>query len=91
MQDYTDHDATALAGLLAAGEVSGREVLDAAVNRLETVNPEINAVVTPMLEAAAAQVEQGLTGPLAGVPFLIKDLTMVADQPCSMGSAWRRP
>ena len=84
--DYLQPDATRLAELVRRGEVSAAEVVEAAITRAEAVNHRINAVVTPMYEAAAAQARAGVVGPLAGVPTLIKDLNFVKDVRCSFGS-----
>ena len=43
-------DATALADLVRRGEVTPLELVDAAIDRIERVNPRLNAVVTPMYE-----------------------------------------
>jgi amidase len=84
--EYLKQDATALAELVRTGAVSAREVVEAAISRSETVNPRINAVVTPMFEAAHAQIRTGVSGALGGVPFLIKDLNFVKGVRCSFGS-----
>ncbi len=68
-------DATALADLVRRREVKAVEVVDAAIARIERLNPSLNAVVTPMYEAArAAAVAARPDAPFAGVPFLMKDL-----------------
>jgi amidase len=68
-------DATALADLVRRKEVTPVELLDAAIARIESLNPRINAVVTPMYELARAAADDPLPeGPFAGVPFLLKDL-----------------
>jgi Asp-tRNA(Asn)/Glu-tRNA(Gln) amidotransferase A subunit family amidase len=46
--DTTWLDATALAELVRKREVSPLELVDAAIARIERVNPQLNAVVTPM-------------------------------------------
>ncbi|WP_460371004.1 amidase family protein, partial [Actinocorallia lasiicapitis] len=74
-QEYRAHDAVGLAGLIAAGEVTPGEVLEAAISRAEEVNGRINAIVRPMHDLARERAAGPLTGPFAGVPFLIKDLT----------------
>jgi len=84
--DYLQCDGTALAELVRKGEVSPPEVIEAAIVRAQAVNPRINAVVTPMYEAARNQASAGIAGPLAGVPFLVKDLNFVKDVRCSFGS-----
>jgi amidase len=51
------------------------ELVEAAIGRIAAVNPTVNAVVTPLFEEALAEGRRPLTaGPLAGVPFLLKDL-----------------
>ena len=73
--DYAGYDAVGLAELIARGEVSAGEVLEAAIARAEAVNPVINAVVLKHYELARAAVSRGLpAGPLRGVPLLLKDL-----------------
>jgi amidase len=72
--DYQAHDGLGLAELVARGEVSAAELLDAALARAEAVNPRINAIVIPMHEQARTRAAQPLSGPFAGVPFLIKDI-----------------
>src|SRR5690349_10260981 len=68
-------DATAQAALVSAGEVSASELVAAAIERIEAVDPSVNAVVTPTFDRALDAVEGGLpTGPFAGVPYLLKDL-----------------
>jgi Asp-tRNA(Asn)/Glu-tRNA(Gln) amidotransferase A subunit family amidase len=73
--DYQDHDAVGLASLIATKQVSAREVVEAALARLNAVNPRINAVTQVYAERALAEADSGVVrGPLAGVPFLLKDL-----------------
>ncbi|RSM75128.1 amidase [Kibdelosporangium aridum] len=71
--EYRRYDAVGLAELVARGEVSAVELLDAAIERAEQVNPKLNAIVYPMYDIARKQAATA-TGPFAGVPFLIKDL-----------------
>lgn len=79
-QDYQDFDGLGLAALIRRGEVSASEVLEAAIARIEAVNPQLNAVVRPLFDKARRQVSSNLgEGPLAGVPFLIKDLLAQVD------------
>jgi aspartyl-tRNA(Asn)/glutamyl-tRNA(Gln) amidotransferase subunit A len=74
-------DATTLAALIRTKQLSSREVVQAHLDRISAVNPQINAVVTLMAgdalrsaDAADKAVADGvLLGPLHGVPFSIKD------------------
>ena len=73
--DYARHDALGLAGLVRRGEVSPAELLEAAIARIEARNPALNAVIRKRYEAARAEVlVVDRQAPLAGVPFLVKDL-----------------
>jgi amidase len=68
-------DATAQAELVRRREVKPIELVDAAIKRIERLNPTLNAVVTPMYEEARAIAKGTLPdGPFTGVPFLLKDL-----------------
>jgi NAD(P)-dependent dehydrogenase (short-subunit alcohol dehydrogenase family) len=86
--DLGARDATALAELVAAGEVSPEELLDAALAAVAARNPEINAVVLMQEEVARRSIASGLpNGPFRGVPFLLKDLGCEAvDFPSHNGS-----
>jgi amidase len=74
VHDYLRLDAVAIATLIRRRELAPAEVLEAAIARAESVNPALNAIVIPMFEVARERAKQTLEGPLAGVPFLIKDL-----------------
>ncbi len=85
---YGTTDATALARLVASGDVSPTELLDTALAEVERLNPALNAVVL-MQEAVARQsIAAGLPrGPFRGVPFLLKDFGCEAvDFPSHNGS-----
>ena len=75
-QDLTTLDATAQAALIRKGELTPLELVDAAIGRIEKVNPELNAVITPLFDKARAQARSPELpdGPFRGVPFLLKDL-----------------
>src|SRR5690348_15884561 len=73
--DLAFRDATAQAELVRRREASPRELVDAAIGRIEKLNPKLNAVITPLFEKARAQAADTLRdGPFRGVPFLLKDL-----------------
>jgi amidase len=68
-------DAMAQAELVRRKEVQPVELVEAAIKRIEQLNPALNAVITPMYEAALAAANGPLPdGPFKGVPFLLKDL-----------------
>ena len=75
VREYVAHDATGLAELVARGEVSAAEVLEAALSAIDARDPGINAFVARDDTRARAAVADGLpAGPLHGVPYAIKDL-----------------
>lgn len=94
MDEIASLDATAQAALVREKEVSPSELVDAAIERIERINPQLNAVITPLYEQAkreAAAVDPGEhnEAPFAGVPFLLKDLVAdLAGTPRSDGSAF---
>lgn len=55
MTTRNEHDATALAGRIADGDIGALEALDSAIARCQAVNPEINAVCNPVFEPARAR------------------------------------
>jgi amidase len=68
-------DATALADLVKRKEVKPIELVEAAIERIERLNPTLNAVVTPMYDQAREGAKGRLPeGPFAGVPYLVKDI-----------------
>src|SRR2546430_13470316 len=69
-------DATAQAELVRQRHVSPRELVDAAIARIERVNPQLNAVIIQRFEKARAEAAAPdlPDGPFRGVPFLLKDL-----------------
>ena len=82
-------DATAQADLVRRKEVSPTEMVEFAIDRIERLNPELNAVITPLFDRARkAAAETCLDAPFAGVPFLLKDIAAeYAGTPISEGSA----
>ena len=82
-------DATDQATLVAKGEVTPSELLEAAIERIERSNPSLNAVVMRWFEhARSVAADPDLPdGPFRGVPFLLKDLyTSFAGQTLSNGN-----
>jgi len=74
IDEYQSLDATALAEVIARGDVSAGEVLDVAYAAIKAAEPALGAVVATCEEQAREQVAGLLPGVLAGVPYLIKDL-----------------
>jgi amidase len=66
-------DATAQAELVANGDVTPQELVEAAIARIEAENPRVNAVITTMFDKARASLDALPDGPFRGVPFLLKD------------------
>ena len=84
LSEYVRHDAIALKELLDAGEVSADELRETALRAIEDVEPQLNAVVHGPFEEP---VPHDPAGPLAGVPFALKDLVCaVAGYPMEFGS-----
>ncbi|HXM57476.1 MAG TPA: amidase family protein [Candidatus Dormibacteraeota bacterium] len=83
-------DATAQADLVRRREVQPTELVEAAIRRVERLNPTLNAVVTPMFDDALERAGGPLPeGPFTGVPFVLKDLTAeVAGVRYTEGSAF---
>jgi len=73
--EFAFMDATALAELVRKKEVQAAELVETVIKRIETLNPTLNAVVTPMYDQAREAADNiALDAPLAGVPFLLKDI-----------------
>jgi len=70
--EYRESDGIGLADLIKRYEVSVREVTDAAMAAIETVNPALNALVEKY-DDIYDETKLG-DGPLRGVPFAIKDV-----------------
>lgn len=85
-------DATAQAELVRRKEIKAIELVDAAIERIERLNPTLNAVVTSMYDLARAAAARELpSGPFSGVPFLLKDLLAAyAGVRMTMGSSFLR-
>ncbi len=85
--EYGRLDATALAALVARKEVGAGELLEEAITRAERANPALNAIVYKDYARARAAAERASTGAFAGVPFLLKDISLLAEgTPTRQGS-----
>jgi amidase len=73
-------DATAQADLVRSGEVSPKELTEAAIARIEAVNPQLDAVIRTRFDKARLEAGSGPPdGPFRGVPILLKDLGCVIE------------
>src|SRR5580692_10905627 len=88
LKEYASYDGLGLAALVARKEVKPQELVAAAFEAIDVVNPKLNAVLQTLPDEAAAEIGVGLPqGPFAGVPFLIKELVLHAKNvPYRMGS-----
>jgi len=76
-KEYDRYDALGLAACLRRADVTAAELCEEAIQRIERINPQLNAVITPMFEIARETSRQPpVEGPFAGVPFLLKDLLL---------------
>ena len=87
MPEMTWLDATAQADLVRRGEVSPKELAEAAIARIDAVNPQLNAVIRTRFDAARLEADGELPdGAFRGVPILFKDLgCTVAGEPTAFG------
>jgi len=88
MNDYSSHDGIALAAMVRRRDVSPRELVAAAIERIDALNPRLNAVIHKMFDSALKQADAPLgDGPFHGVPFMLKDLlSWYAGEPITSGS-----
>ena len=83
LSDYVQHDATALADLVAKAEVTPAELTACADAAIDAVNDRLNIIA----HRPEAPIAGAGTGPFAGVPFLVKDLVLhIAGVPHRMGT-----
>jgi len=91
----TSWTASEIIECIADGSVSACEVVEAHIRRIEEVNPRLNAMVVPLFDRArrdAAAVDEARArgekaGPLAGLPFTVKESFDVEGTPTTMGLA----
>lgn len=90
--EYASHDALGLAQLVRDRQVPPLDLVEAAIARIEALNPSLNAVIHTMYDQARLAASGALPeGPFRGVPFLVKDLiATVAGEPFRCGSRFLR-
>ncbi len=89
MSELLARSATDLAALIRAGDLTARELVQASLDRIAALDPQINAFTHVAAESAtreAAAIAPGDPRPFAGVPIAIKDNRPVAGLPITMGS-----
>ncbi len=75
LEEITFLDATAQADLVRRKQIKPIELVEATIERIELLNPTLNAVITPMFDTARETATRQIpNGPFTGVPFLLKDL-----------------
>ena len=88
--DLTLRPADELAALVRSGELAASELVDAALQRIDALQPQVNAFVDvdhAGARAAAAQIGPGDERPFAGVPIAIKNNRAVAGLRLTTGAA----
>src|SRR5271156_2018411 len=75
MDELAKLDATAQAEMVRCGDAKPVELVQAAIDRIERLNPQLNAVIHKHYQRALDQARGPIPdGPFRGVPFLLKDL-----------------
>lgn len=86
LDEYTAHDGTGLARLLAKGEITPRELGRCVEEAVAAVNPALNAVIELYPDALDSLAEAGTATPFGGIPTLTKDFPIEAGRPAEFGS-----
>ena len=81
-----DLDAVGLVGRIQSGEVSVPQAVEAAIARVESVNPQLNAIAAEAFDAARAESHEPHGGFFCGVPTLVKDNSDLAGLPTRHGA-----
>ncbi|MDE0547576.1 amidase family protein [Microbacterium sp. C7(2022)] len=92
LADYSRASAVDLASALRRGEVRSIDLVDAALERVDRIDPLVNAVIVRDddrarrdAQAADAQIAAGTGGPLCGVPITVKESFDLAGHPTTWG------
>ncbi len=97
-QDWSTASAATIAGSVSTGSMSARTVVSAALDRIGRIDPAVNAFTDVLAERALARADRldaarsrgEPVGPLAGVPFAVKNLFDIAGLPTRAGSRINR-
>ena len=92
-ETLTTLSATELAKMIASGDISSVEAVEAHIERIERVNPALNAVVVKRYDAARSEAKEAdarrargeKLAPLHGVPITIKESLDLAGTPSTFG------
>jgi amidase len=79
-------DATQIASMIRNGDITAAEAVEEAIRRADRIQPQLNFMVSDTYALARERAKTALTGPFAGVPYLIKDLNDVIGARTRMGS-----
>jgi amidase len=73
--EFANLDAVDQAEVVRSGAATPLDLVEAAIARIEALNPELNAVITPLFDQARAQATSPTLpdGPFRGVPMVLKD------------------
>ncbi len=90
--ELSDLDATSQADLVRSGGAAPSDLVEAAIRGAEAVNPRLNAIIHERFDRAAAEaLASRSSGPLAGVPMVVKDLDgTLAGEPYHAGTRFLR-
>jgi amidase len=84
---FSGVDAVGQAALVRSKKVSSLQLVDAAIARIQSANPKINAVVAEYFDQARTRAKTALpASPLSGMPYLIKDLNDIKGEIATSGS-----
>ena len=72
--EYSDYDGLGLADLVKKKKVKPAELVEAAIERIERHNSQLNAVVFEAYDEARTKATTKLSGVFSGVPMLLKDI-----------------
>jgi aspartyl-tRNA(Asn)/glutamyl-tRNA(Gln) amidotransferase subunit A len=88
MTDFTH--ATVIAAAVASGRTTAAAVTEACLGRIAALNPKVNAFTAVLADRARARAATAPTGPLAGVPYAVKNLIDIAGLTTLAGSKINR-
>ena len=87
LSDLSSYDAKGLAELVRTKQITPSELVEDTIRKIEAINPKLNAVIHKPYDRAREQALASVgDGPLAGVPFLVKDNAMIAGIELTRGS-----